>query len=92
MLIFVDMDHVNKVLAAHGLSVKFRDSADHPWQILATTKEASWGEGEFLVGYHLLGRLAAEFLRLDWMLKNRVYGSIGDEVRNKLREANALYA
>jgi hypothetical protein len=70
MWVVVDLDHVNQVLALHSIKVAPGKDDEFPWQVLPIE-----GEGiESYVGYHPIGRLAAEFLRLDWLLQNMVAG------------------
>jgi hypothetical protein len=48
-----------------------------------------WGEGKTRMGSHMVGRLAAEFLSLDWIVKNVITGPLGTAVYERLRTANA---
>jgi hypothetical protein len=75
LFVMVDMDHVNEVLAQQGLSVRVTGKEEYPWQIVPTADGASWVEPwmrPLYVGWHPIVRLAGEFLRLDWLLKNVV--------------------
>ena len=69
--VFVSMDHVNAALAFDGIKIKLTHDVVNPWQILPIDEI---GIGPY-VTFHPLGRLASEFLRLDWLLKNTISGS-----------------
>jgi hypothetical protein len=75
MFVFVDIDYVNLTLAAKGLRVELKPNGEYPWQVLSSARKDSAAEsGESHVGFHPIGRLAAEFMRLDWFLENIVAG------------------
>jgi len=84
--VFVELNRVNEALARHGLSVQASGDDEFPWQILDGTQ----GEhGVHYLGYHPLGRLAAEFLRLDWLLNNIVVNGAGETMRREFERGAA---
>ncbi len=70
MMIFVDLHTVNDIISKKGMSIAFTDNVSYPWQVHQTTRTSDF-EGSF-VGVHILGRLASEFLSLEWLLENIV--------------------
>lgn len=75
MFVFVDIDYVNLTLAPKGLRVTLEPDDEYPWQVLSSVGKDSAAEScESRVGFHPIGRLGAEFLRLDWFLQNIVAG------------------
>lgn len=44
-------------------------------------EETSIEEGESFVGFHPLGRLCAEFIRLDWLIENVVVGPLYEAIQ-----------
>jgi hypothetical protein len=79
MFVFVNIDYVNLSLAPKGLQVTLTPNDEYPWQVLSSLGKHSAAEsGESLVGFHPIGRLGAEFLRLDWFLQNIVAGPTFD--------------
>ena len=85
MFVFVDIEYVNKALAPQGLKVTSTGGDEYPWQVSSAEGGLGTEAGESYVGFHPLGRLAAEFLRLDWFLENIVAGPALD-VFAKLKE------
>jgi hypothetical protein len=77
------MDRVNGLLASHRLSARLSDRDFFLWEIVPLAdEERSWH-----ISYHMVGRLAGEFLRLDWLLENTVSGGFGHDVYRRFREA-----
>lgn len=66
-LAVVDMQQVNSALRSRGLSVALAKDDEFPWLVTAVDTKVPI---KWKVGSHLLGRLAAEFLSLDWLIEN----------------------
>ena len=72
MFAIVDLEKVNERLAKHSLEATPNDNHEFPWRVSPLGQDSP-SEGDIsYVGYHPIGRLAAEFLRLDWLLDNIV--------------------
>jgi hypothetical protein len=74
MFVMVDLEQVNERLAKHSLKVTPNDNDEFPWRVSSLGQDSPSEEDISYVGYHPIGRLAAEFLRLDWLLDNIVTG------------------
>ena len=83
MFVSVNIDHVNAALAPSGLRIEVTRNEKMPWRVFPVRKTASIEEGEYFVGFHPLGRLGAEFIRLDWLIENIVIGQFY-EARQRL--------
>jgi len=70
--VFVDVNYVNSALAHRSLSIKMTEKDEYPWEVVPTASHVGWGEGPLYLSWHILSRLAGEFLRLDWFLENVV--------------------
>lgn len=70
LFIIVDMDRLNEITMPHGLRVDCTDDDSYPWSVtqlnLSDTKEKI----ESYVGFHVIGRLASEFISLKWIADN----------------------
>jgi hypothetical protein len=82
MFVFVDISHVNRLAASHGLSVQLTGDDEYPCEVLPVRTDDTQAGGRFHVGFHPIGRLAAEFLRLDWFAHNIISMPVGDAVRH----------
>jgi hypothetical protein len=80
--VVIDMDRVNEILAPHGLSARLSDRDHFSWQIVASADE----EDSWHISWHMVERLAGEFLRLDWLLDNTVISGVGEVVRRRFHE------
>src|ERR1019366_8876504 len=78
MFVIVDLERVNEVLIPHHLRVTLSANDEYPWLVSSTAADAVPKLSTFYVGFHPIGRLAAEFLRLDWLLENMVAGPVVD--------------
>ncbi|MGA2167244.1 MAG: hypothetical protein ABSG62_03475 [Terracidiphilus sp.] len=85
MFVIVDLEHVNKALAPHSIKVIPNESDEYPWQVSSTAEHNEHEIGVSYLGFHPLGRLAAEFLRLDWLLENMVAGPARDAFEQYLK-------
>ncbi len=75
MFVIVDLEQVNERLAKYSLQVTPSGNDEYPWRVSPTGVDAPNDEDISYVGYHPIWRLAAEFLRLDWLLDNIVAGA-----------------
>ncbi len=88
MMICADLAHINASAQHHGLSVK-RTKDDHfPLHVVPVGQHSFLTEEGFMISFHPLGRLAAEFLRLDWWIENMVLAPVGEAYQQALAEAN----
>jgi|GEM_PF-1527373 len=78
MFVIVDLEKVNERMAVHSLQVLPTSNDEMPWLVSPLGQDMASDEGHCYVGYHPIGRLAAEFLRLDWLLENIVAGPARD--------------
>lgn len=78
MFVSVNIDHVNTALAVSGLKIEVTRNEEMPWKILPVRKGTFIEEKEYFVGFHPLGRLGAEFMRLDWLIENVVVGQLNE--------------
>ena len=84
--IVIDMERVNEILVSHGLSARLSDRDHCFWEIVPQAdEECSWH-----ISSHMVGRLAGEFLRLDWLLANTVISGLGHDLHRRFREAKAI--
>jgi hypothetical protein len=67
-MIIVDIESVNKRIANHKLKIHLTQDDSHPMQVISQIPIKDY-DGSY-VGFHIIGRLAAEFLRLDWFIEN----------------------
>lgn len=79
--IAIDIDHINKVLNRRGISVELTSDDHYPLRVFSENPSA-----ESFVGYHPLGRLAGEFLSLEWFINNIINGPSFDEMRELLSD------
>jgi hypothetical protein len=86
MFVIVDLERVNEVLIPNSISVTLSGNDEYPWMVSSTTTDAGPEPSTSYVGFHPIGRLAAEFLRLDWLLRNMVTGALLDAATNYLKE------
>jgi hypothetical protein len=84
MFVIVDLEHVNKLLIPHSISVTLSGSDEYPWMVSSTGTGAAPELSTYCIGFHPVGRLAAEFLRLDWLLENVVAGLAVDAMTKYL--------
>ena len=64
--ILVGLDRVNELLSRHGLSITFGDDPYMHWKV----HDDSGAKYESFVSAHFVGRLAAEFVKLEWLVEN----------------------
>jgi hypothetical protein len=75
MFLIIDLGCANTVLSPHGLGIELSQSSEYPLRIFAAENISS-EYGDAYIGFHPIGRLGAEFLRLDWFLENMIVGTI----------------
>ncbi len=84
--VVIDMERVNEILVSHGLLARLSDRDHFSWEIVPQAEE----EGSWHISSRMVGRLAGEFLRLDWLLENTVISGLGHDVHRRFREARAI--
>jgi hypothetical protein len=84
MFVIVDLDEVNKRIRSVRLKIELTDDDYWPWRILALSDDSTWGERRSFVSFHAVGRIAAEFQSLDWVMANVVAGPLHDEMMRVL--------
>jgi hypothetical protein len=80
--VVIDMERVNDILASHGLAAKLSDRDHFSWKIVPLADE----EGSWYISSHMIGRLAGEFVRLDWLLDNTVINGLGYDACRRFRD------
>ena len=68
MSIFVDLDVVAARLRDRGLALEVTDDPERPWRITPTGLPEGSTDGMSYASFHLVGRLGAEFVTLDWLI------------------------
>jgi len=84
MFVIVDLERANEVLIPHSIRVTLSGNDEYPWLVSSTATDAVPELSTSYVGFHPIGRLAAEFLRLDWLLENMVAGPAADAMTKYL--------
>lgn len=74
MFVIVELDRVNEVLSRHSMRATFTGNDEYPWLITSNGTDVVPELRTSYVGFHPVGRLAAEFLCLAWLLENMVAG------------------
>jgi hypothetical protein len=69
-MILVDLDTVNNKILNNQLEIHLTNEKSYPWQIVSKISTDDV-DGSY-IGFHIIGRLAAEFIRLDWLVENIV--------------------
>lgn len=67
LLVATDLGHVTEFFRAAGLGFSITADSAYPWQIAHEAHEQPVS-----VGFHIVGRLGAEFLSLAWLLEHFV--------------------
>lgn len=86
MFVIVDLNRVNEAMAKYSMRVALSGNDEYPWKVSSTARDAVPESSDFYVGFHPLGRLAAEFLRLDWLLENMVAGPVTEAIDKYLHQ------
>lgn len=71
MFVLIEVSQINESIRQRGLHIRFSKKEDYPWEIVAIEGKLQ-DEPMFYVSCHLIGRLAAEFVQLDWLVENLV--------------------
>ena len=71
IIVVVDLDHVSETLASCGYALRLTDDDHYPWEIVRAEDDRT-----LRVGVHLLGRIGAEFLSLDWLMTHIFTGPL----------------
>ncbi len=72
MFVIADLERVNEVLIPHSMTVALSGKDEYPWKVCFTARDPVPEISDSCLGFHPIGRLAAEFLRPDWLLENMV--------------------
>ena len=79
MFVIIESDEINKRVQSADLKVEVTNDDYWPWRILPLNDDSTWGDGQSFVSFHAVGRIAAEFRSLDWLI-NVVAGPLHDEM------------
>ena len=76
MLVLIELNKVNDLIQHHNLQVRFSEKEDYPWAVFGLNEGTVKEDPLFYISFHPLGRLAAEFVRLDWFITNLVLNPV----------------
>jgi hypothetical protein len=76
MLVIVDLDQVNRQLSRQSMSISGSGQDEYPWMVTLEGSDVPVELRESFVGIHPIGRLAAEFMSLEWLIDNLVSRAI----------------
>jgi hypothetical protein len=85
MFVVIDLEQVNKTLVSHSIKVTLSGKDEYPWQVSSTTHDSENQIGVSCLGFHPVGRLAAEFLSLKWLLENMIVGQVNKVLAQYLK-------
>jgi hypothetical protein len=88
-LVFVDLDHINETLRQFELQIEVRKSSEYPWKLIYTGKDEQVREVTSFIGSYPIGRLASEFVSLDWLIRQNIAGPGFELMKNVLFEQSA---
>jgi hypothetical protein len=89
IFICVDINQVNKLLVPHGIRIEVTRYDQTPWKVYSLNEDNLPQVDESYIGFHPIGRLGAEFIRLDWLLKNVIAGPLHETIQRWMAEAVA---
>lgn len=67
MNVLIDLDVVAERLRHRGFALRVTDEPERPWHIIPLGHPDGLQDGTSYASFHLIGRLAAEFVTLDWL-------------------------
>jgi hypothetical protein len=70
MFVVVDLDQVNRQLSGRSVTVSASDLEGYPWKVSLDDPDIPVELRESFIGLHPIGRLAAEFISLAWLVEN----------------------
>ena len=76
MFVVVDLNQVNRQLSDKSMSISPSSRDEYPWKVSLESPDVPPELRESFVGFHPIGRLAAEFVSLAWLVDNLVSTSI----------------
>ena len=88
-LVFVDLDHINETLRQSELQIEVWEGSEHPWKLIYTGKDEQVREFTSFIGYYPIGRLASEFISLNWLIRQNIAGQGFELMKNVLLERSA---
>jgi len=84
MFVVVDLDQVNRQLSGRSVTVSASDLEGYPWKVSLDDPDIPVELRESFVGLHPIGRLAAEFISLAWLVENLVSSPIQSAMEDYL--------
>jgi hypothetical protein len=85
MFVIVDLEKAGERLSRHSLQLASSGYDDFPWRVSPIGEDSPTKEDISYLGHHPIGRLAAEFLRLDWLLDKIVAGPSREAIAQYLK-------
>lgn len=76
MFVVVNLDQVNRQLSGRSMTISASSRDDYPWRVTVDGSDVPAELRESFVGIHPIGRLAAEFISLEWLVENLVSRAI----------------
>lgn len=71
--IILDLDLVTEIMRKNGLDFSVIEDSATFWTVRPLEKPGATNEGLSYIPYHPIGRIAAEFVTLDWLLKSIIH-------------------
>ena len=84
MFVVVDLDQANRQLSGRSVTVSASDLEGYPWKVSLDDPDIPVELRESFVGLHPIGRLAAEFISLAWLVENLVSNPIQSAMEDYL--------
>jgi hypothetical protein len=79
IVVAVDMNHVANVLEGRNFKLHHTTQPNWPWEIeWIGGGKPLWDNNRASIGGHIIGRLGAEFLSLDWLLQDFIHEPLSD--------------
>jgi hypothetical protein len=88
MVVVVELSYLESRMVEAGMTFELTDDGDLPFKVGPIGRDEE-KEGVSFVGYHPMGRLAAEFVSLDWLIKNVLVGPLADSLFEEMKERAA---
>jgi hypothetical protein len=84
MFVVVDLNQVNRQLSGRSVTVSASDLEGYPWKVSLDGPDIPVELRESFVGLHPIGRLAAEFIGLAWLVENLVSSPVQSAMEDYL--------
>ena len=88
MFVAVDLDQVNRQLSGRSATVSASDLEGYPWKVSLDGPDIPVELRESFVGLHPIGRLAAEFISLTWLVENLVSSPVQSAIEDYLARSS----